>query len=214
MNIGVIGAGNMGSALGKQFAQLGHAVLFSFSHDEQKLKELASSAGSNAKWGSPKEAAQFGDIILLTVPWPALEDAISAAGSLAEKIIISTTSPNEPDFEGKATGLKTDADISAAERIAQLAPDAKVVETFNLTFAEIIKAGTDFDGQKPSLFYCGDDTGAKQTVADLVESCGYEAIDAGGLGVARSLELLSSAWVQMAAASKLFPNVALKVLKR
>lgn len=214
MNIGVIGAGNMGSALGKQFAQLGYAVLFSFSHDEQKLKELASSVGSNAKWGSPKEAAQFGDIILLTVPWPALEDAISAAGSLAGKIIISTTSPNEPDFEGKATGLKTDADISAAERIAQLAPDAKVVETFNLTFAEIIKAGTDFDGQKPSLFYCGDDTGAKQTVAELVESCGYEAIDAGGLGVARSLELLSSAWVQMAAASKLFPNVALKVLKR
>lgn len=218
MNIGIIGAGNMGSALGKQFAQLGHSVLFSFSHDNQKLKELASSVGSNAKWGSPKEAAQFGDVILLTVPWPALEEAISAAGSpagsLARKIIISTTSPNEPDFEGKATGLKTDADISAAERISQLAPDARVVETFNLTFAEIIKAGTDFSGQKPSLFYCGDDTGAKQTVAELVESCGYEAIDAGGLTVARSLELLSSAWVQMAAASKLFPNVALKVLKR
>lgn len=92
MNIGIIGAGNMGSALGKQFAQLGHSVLFSFSHDNQKLKELASSVGSNAKWGSPKEAAQFGDVILLTVPWPALEEAISAAGSPAGSLARKSSS--------------------------------------------------------------------------------------------------------------------------
>lgn len=217
MNISIIGSGNMGSALGKRFVQLGHSVLFSFSHSNKKLEELSASVGGNAKYGSPSEAAQFGNVVLLTVPWSALEEAISAANSsnaLAGKIIITTTSPNQPDFEGNATGLKTASDISAAERIAQLLPDTKVVEAFNLTFAEIIEDETDFKGEKPSLFYCGDDAGAKKTAATLVESCGYEAIDAGGLKVARSLELLSSAWVQMAAASEMFPNVALKVLRK
>lgn len=212
MNIGIIGAGNMGSALGKIWAA-NHSVLFSFSRDHQKLHSLAQEAGANAKAGSPEEAAKFGEVILIAVPWIKLEEAIAAAVSLEGKIIITCVSPNQPDFQGETTGIRTAAEISAAERIAQLAPGARVVEAFNLTFAEVLKSDTKF-GSKPSLFYCGDDEEAKAVVAKLTEESGYEGIDAGALMVARSLEALATAWVQMAAVSSLFPDVALKVLKR
>jgi 8-hydroxy-5-deazaflavin:NADPH oxidoreductase len=70
--------------------------------------------------------------------------------------------------------------------------------------------GTDF----PSVFYCGDDVGAKQIAASLIEDCGYKAVDAGNLLVARSLETLATAWVQFAVTSQLFPNLGLKALQR
>ena len=70
--------------------------------------------------------------------------------------------------------------------------------------------GSDF----PSVFYCGDDLEAKQVVAGLIEEYGYEAIDAGTLIVARTLETLATAWVQFAVASQLFPNLGLKALRR
>lgn len=214
MNIGIIGAGNMGSALGKIWAAHGHSVLFSFSRDRQKLESIAQEAGANAKAGTPEEAAQFGEVILIAVPWTQLEKAIEAAGSLDGKIIITCVSPNQPDFNGETTGIKTAAPISAAERIAELAPGAKVVEAFNLTFAEILMSDTRFGSDRPSLFYCTDDEEAKKIVAKLITESGYEAINAGTLRVARSLEALATAWVQMAAVSHLFPNVALKVLRR
>ncbi|NJR51142.1 MAG: hypothetical protein HC780_17755 [Leptolyngbyaceae cyanobacterium CSU_1_3] len=69
-------------------------------------------------------------------------------------------------------------------------------------------------GDRPSIFYCGDDSDAKKTVAQLIEDCEYEAIDTGLLIVARSLETLAAAWVQFAVASQLFPNLGLKALRR
>lgn len=205
----------MGQALGHRLAALGHSVLFSFSHNEQKLKDAAEAAQGEAKWGTPTEAANFADVVLLTVPWNALETALSSAGPLSGKVVLTTVSSNQPDFEGKATGLKTASDISAAERIAQLAPEAKVVEAFNITFSDIVASdSTLFEGERPTVTYCGDDADAKKTVAGLIEACGYEPMDVGDLKITRSQELLASAWVQMAAATKLFPNVALKILKR
>lgn len=214
MNIGIIGAGNMGRALGKIWAA-NHSVQFSFSRDFQKLRSLAQKAGTNAKAGTPEEAAQFGDVIFIAVPWLMLESAIEAAGSLDGKIVITCVSPNQPDFEGETTGIRTAADVSAAERIARLAPGAKVVEAFNLTFSSILESNSrQFGSERPSLFYCGDDEQAKEVVAGLIAESGYEGIDAGPLMVARALESLATAWVQMAAVSGMFPDVALKVLRR
>ena len=215
MNIGIIGSGSMGSALGKIWANKGHKVLFSYSRDQENLQAIAESAGGNAQTGTPSQAAQFGEVVLLAVPWTVLEDAIAAAGSLKGKIVITCVSPNQPDFQGETTGLKSAADISAAERIAQLASGARVVEAFNLTFAAILQSDSrQFGDEQPSLFYCGDDEEAKTVVAGLIEESGYKAIDGGSLHVARSLEALASTWVQMAAVSSMFPNVALKVLRR
>jgi 8-hydroxy-5-deazaflavin:NADPH oxidoreductase len=214
MKIGIIGAGNMGAGLGKLWAKAGHEVVFSYSRDENKLIELATAAGATAKAGTIQDAAAQ-DIILLAVWLPVLEEVIHAAGSLDGKIVITCVSGLQPDFTGQTIGLATDLKTSVAEVIQQLLPNAKVVEAFNTTFAEIIASdsrqfGIDF----PSVFYCGDDVGAKQIAAQLIEDCGYKAVDAGKLQVARSLETLATAWVQFAVASQLFPNLGLKALQR
>lgn len=214
MNIGIIGSGNMGGALGTLWAKNGHQVLFSYSRDKNKMRELAEAAGSNAQIGTPEEGTQFGDVVVLAVPPPALEDALRVAPALAGKVLITCVSGLRPDFQGQTVGLPTDLTISIAERIAQLAPEAKIVEAFNTTFAEIIASDSrQFGDDCPSIFYCGDDAEAKKIVAGLIEECGYEAINAGNLMVARSLETLATAWVQFAAVSHLFPNLGLKALR-
>jgi 8-hydroxy-5-deazaflavin:NADPH oxidoreductase len=214
MKIGVIGAGNMGAGLGKLWAKAGHEVVFSYSRDQNKLLDLATAAGATAKAGTIQEAAAQ-DIILLAVWLPALEEVIHTAGSLDGKIVITCMSGIQPDFTGQTIGLATELKTSVAEVIQQLLPNAKVVEAFNTTFAEIIASDSrQFGSDFPSVFYCGDDVEAKQTAAHLIEDCGYKAVDAGKLLVARSLETLASAWVQFAVVSQLFPNLGLKALQR
>lgn len=215
MNIAVVGAGNMGGALGTLWAGAGHQIVFSYSRDEEKLKQLAESAGKNARFAKPSEAVGQSEVVMIAVMPFVLADVLKAAGSLAGKTVITCVSGLRPDFEGKTMGLATDLEISIAETIQKEAPDAKVVEAFNLTFAEIVASDSrTMAGEKPTIFYCGDDVEAKKTVSQLVEDCGYEAVDAGALIVARSLETLASAWVQFAAASQLFPNVGIKALRR
>jgi 8-hydroxy-5-deazaflavin:NADPH oxidoreductase len=214
MNIGIMGAGNMGAALGRLWAKAGHQVIFSYSRDDDKLRALAASAGATAKAGTVREAAAQ-DVILIAVWLPSLESVIQAAGTLEGKTIITCVSGLQPDFTGQTIGLGTDLKISVAETIQQLAPNSKVVEAFNTTFAEILASDSRQFGQDcPSVFYCGDDVEAKQIVASLIEDCGYKAIHAGNLQVARTLETLATAWVQFAVASQLFPNLGLKALRR
>lgn len=215
MNIGIIGSGNMGSALGTIWAKQGHQVTFAYSRDPAKLAAIAAAAGTNAKVGTPEEAIQSSDVVLITLQPFVLEEVLSAIGSLENKIVITCMSGLKPDFSGQTIGIATDLKIAVAERLAQLAPGAKVVEAFNITFAEILaSASRQFGHEHPTVFYCGDDADAKITVAQLIKECGYDAIDAGGLMVARSLETLATAWVQFAVVSNLFPNLGLKALRR
>lgn len=141
---------------------------------------------------------------------------IRSVGSLDGKIVITCVSGLQPDFTGPTVGLATDLKTSVAETIQQLIPNAKVVEAFNTTFAEIIASESrQFGSDFPSVFYCGDNNvEAKQIVANLIKDCGYEPIDAGNLLVARSLETLATAWVQFAVSSHVFPNFGLKALRR
>jgi predicted dinucleotide-binding enzyme len=214
MKIGILGSGNMGAGLGLRWAKAGHRVIFSYSRDAAKLRDLATAAGQGAGFGSPAEAVAQSDVVMLAVGFSELQRAMAAGGSFDGKIIITCVSGLRPDFTGQTIGLATDLTLSVAEQVQQLAPRARVVEAFNLTFAEVIAAESrEVGGHRPSLFYCGDDGSAKATVAGLIEDCGYEALDAGGLGVARSLETLATAWVQFAVASGQFPAVGLKVLR-
>jgi 8-hydroxy-5-deazaflavin:NADPH oxidoreductase len=215
MKIAILGSGNMGGGLGKLWAKAGHQVIFSYSRDESKLKNLAISAGENAKTGTLEEAIQQSEVIMLAVWLPAIAEVMQAAGALDGKIVITCVSGLEPDFSGQRMGMPTELKISVAETVQQLAPKAKVIEAFNMTFAEIIGSDSrQFGADRPSIFYCGEDDDAKKVVSELVEDCGYEAIDVGKLIVARHLEMLATAWVQFAVASQLFPNLGLKALRR
>jgi predicted dinucleotide-binding enzyme len=215
MKIGIIGAGNMGAAIGRLWAKAGHEVIFSYSRDQDKLNQLAASAGATAKAGTPQEAVAESDVVLIAVWVPSLAEVIQSVGSLEGRIVITCVSGLTPDFTGQTIGLATDLKTSVAETIQQLASGGRVVEAFNTTFAEIIASESrQFGSNRPSIFYCGDDLAAKQTAAQLIEDCGYEAIDAGNLIVARTLETFATAWVQFAVASQLFPNLGLKALRR
>jgi 8-hydroxy-5-deazaflavin:NADPH oxidoreductase len=215
MNIGIIGSGNMGTALGAIWARAGHSVSFAFSRSPEKLAQIAEATGHGATATSVAEAVNSCDVLFISV-WPGeLSSVFSSPTAWAGKIIISCSSGLRPDFSGQTVGLPTDLTKSVAETIAALVPEAHVVEAFNLTFAETLKApDRDFKGQRPTVCYCGDTPSAKAIAHGLIEAAGYEAIDAGGISTARAMETLATAWVQFAAVSGLFPNLALKALRR
>ena len=215
MNIGILGAGNMGAALGTIWAAAGHRVIFSVSRDAAKLEKLAAEVGPQARAGSVAEAVQDSDVLLLAV-WPdLLDEVLGQAGDLTGKTLITCVSGLRPDMSGKTMGLPTNLTEPMAAQIARKAPGARVVEAFNTTFAEIVAAPSRrFGPDRPSIFYCGDDAEAKQTTATLIEAADFEAVDAGPLAVAAALETLATAWVQLAVVSHLFPNPGLKALRR
>lgn len=209
MKIGIIGAGNMGSGLGKFWAQNGHQLMFSYSRDQTKLEKIAQSIGNNATTGTPAEAAQFGDVVLLSVPYGAVGDAIQATGSLDGKILFSCVNALLPDMSGLAVGTTT----SAAEEIAKLVPGARVVEALPL-FAEVLNSPSQrFDDQIATIFYTGDDAEAKQIVADLLREIDVEVVDAGSLQNSRFVEPAMFLLVQLAYGQQL-GQVAFKLLKR
>jgi predicted dinucleotide-binding enzyme len=210
MNIGIIGAGSMGSALGKIWASQRHSVMFSYSRDRAKLEAIAAAAGSNAQVGTVADAVQFGQVLLLTVPWQSVPDAVAQMGALEGKVVISCVNPLKPDFSGLEIGTST----SAAEEIAQRLPTANVVEVL-FPFAEILHSDSrQFGADRPTQFYCGDDDDAKAIVAPLIAQVGLEPIDAGPLVNARYLEPLGMLLVQLAYSGGMGATIGLKLLRR
>ena len=98
MKIGIIGSGNVGGALGKIWARNGHEIMFS-SRNPEKLKPLAEAVGKNACFGLPSDAARFGDVVVLAVPWEQAESALLSAGSLNGKILIDCTNPPQTGLQ-------------------------------------------------------------------------------------------------------------------
>lgn len=210
MKIGIIGSGNVGSALGRIWAGKGHEVMFSSRHLE-KTRALAQSVGNNASSGLPAEAAKFGDIVVLAVPWSQAENALRSAGSLDGKVLIDCTNPLKPDYSGLAIGLTT----SAAEEDAKVARGARVVKAFNTTFASLMASESRLFGEmSPTGFYCGGDAKAKAVVSDLIRDTGLEPVDAGPLEMSRCLEPLAFLMMDLGFNQKMGTNIALRLLKR
>jgi hypothetical protein len=208
MKIGIIGAGNMGSALAKIWINQGHEVMLSYSRDRAKLETLTQSL--NAKAGTVAEAVQFAEVVLLVVPWGAVQDAIASAGSMVGKTVISCVNPIKSDFSGLEIGTPT----SAAEEVAKLIPDAHVVEVL-FPFAEILQSSSrQFGTDQPTQFYCGDNPDAKGSVIQLIREIGLSPVDAGMLTSARYLEPVGMLLVQLAYDNGMGTNIGLKFITR
>ncbi|HLH00606.1 MAG TPA: NADPH-dependent F420 reductase [Bryobacteraceae bacterium] len=209
MTIGIIGAGNVGGALGTGWAQKGHPVVFgSRDPGASDMKQLLAEAGKTARAATLAEAAQS-DVLLFALPWPAAQEALTGLGNLSGKILIDATNPLLPDLSGLALGTTT----SAGEQVASWATGAKVVKAFN-TVGNNIMADSSFKGEKPVLFYCGDDESAKKTVHQLAEEIGFDARDAGPLKQARLLEPFALLWISLAFQQGWGREFAFKVLRR
>ena len=210
MKVGVIGAGNVGGTLGKGWARKGHQVTFGVRDaSDPELASLLKEAGPNAKLATVPEAAAFGDVVVFATPWPATQDAIRAAGNLRGKIVFDCTNPLKSDMSGLAVGLTT----SAAEQVAGWASGAKVVKIFNTTGSNNM-ANPKYPGGPATMFYCGDDPSAKAAAAQLASDLDFEALDAGGLTVARLLEPYAMLWIHLAIRQGFGRDFAFKIMRR
>jgi 8-hydroxy-5-deazaflavin:NADPH oxidoreductase len=205
MRITIIGAGNVGKALGAGWRKSGYDVTYALRAANGKSADAVTTAGFRVV--SLNQAASA-DLILLPVPWPAVSDALQAAGSLAGKIVIDATNPLTPALE-LALGF-TD---SAGETVARLAPGARLVKAFNTTGAENMAMARAFPA-KPMMPLASDHAEAKTIVGKLAEELGFEAVDAGPLKAARLLEPLAMFWIKQAYAQKFGPNFAFSLVRR
>jgi 8-hydroxy-5-deazaflavin:NADPH oxidoreductase len=211
MKIGIIGAGSVGGTLGKAFAGKGHRVTYGVRHpDAPETQEAVRATGGGASAGSARDAAAFGEVVVLATPWgDATRQAIESAENLSGKIVIDCTNPVKPDLSGLAVGH----DTSAAEQVAGWAKGAKVCKAFN-TVGFNVMANPNFQGRKAVMFVCGDDAAAKKVVLQLASDIGFEAIDAGGLSIARVLEPVAMLWIHLALQQGLGRDFAFGLLRR
>jgi len=185
MKLAVIGSGNIGKSIGAWASGLGYDVIFSAKNAEH-AKEAALAAGKNAKFAETNEAVKQADLVLLAVPYSAVKEVMTNIGPLLKgKVLIDATNPLNADYSGLAVGFTT----SAAEEIAKLAPEAKVVKAFNTVFASVFASqNPKIKGNKISVFYASDDADAKKKVADLINGMGFDAVDSGPLKASRNIE--------------------------
>lgn len=192
MRIAIIGAGRVGSTLGRAFAGLGHAVSFGVRDTAApSVRALAEAIG--ASLAVPADAARGADLVVLAVPGGAAVEAARGLGDLTGVVLLDTTNPVGPDL----LAVPDPRGLSQAERVAEVVPGARLVKGFHTLAAEHMGQGR-LAGQRIALFLCGNDLGAKQMVADLAEALEFEPVDVGGLDRARLTEPLALVWITLA----------------
>ena len=206
MRIGILGSGLMGSKLGTIWARAGHEVVFSYSHSEETLKQLARDAKGNARAGTAREAAQQADAVLLAVHWSRVDDVLKRAGDLSGKVIITCSLPMNADD----SGLVIAHTASGAEALAQKVPKARVVSAFGTVPSEVLFGvfAARRKVRRPSLVYCGDDTKSKGIAAKLIRDVGFDPVDAGPLRIARYTEPFTLLIAQLAYEGDRGPELA------
>ncbi len=185
MKITVIGSGNMGSAFVQQLTKAGHQVSVT-GRDAAKAAQLAARYGARAV--PVAEAGSDSELLILATAYPDAVSALRAAAPRAGQVVVDITNPLTADYMGLTLGHTT----SAAEEIASAVPGVHIVKAFNTVFAQVLAEGADFGGGKRvPAFIAGDDDQAKEKVATMARSIGFDLIDAGRLKNARYLEPLA-----------------------
>ena len=186
MRVGILGSGLMGGKLGTIFARAGHELVFSYARSKEKLKKLARGAHGNARAGTPSEAAQEADALLLAVHWSRIEDVLNQTGDLSGKVIVTCSLP----MNDNNTELVVAHTSSGAEELARMIPKARVVSAFNTVPSEVLFGVFESrsSATKPGLVYCGDDSSSKGIAGELIRDVGFDPLDAGPLRIARYTE--------------------------
>lgn len=179
MKIGIIGSGSIGGNLGKHWTKVGHKVMFSSRHPEE-LKLMADEVG--AKVGTTQEAVDFGEVILLAIPFGKVPDLAEQVGSLENKIIIDAANPY-PSRDGDVAQKVIDDEFQTATGyVASQFPGAKTVKAFNSIYFKVLEEKAFRSGdERIAVQVCGDDEQAKETVKKLIEDIGFAPQDLGDL---------------------------------
>jgi len=178
MKIAIVGAGRVGTTLGQRWAAGGHDVVYGVRDPAGPRQAGLPSAAF------PAEAVRGADVVVLSLPWAAVEDVVGGL-ELSGVVVVDATNP-----------LGAAGEVSGAERIATWAPGARVVKAFNTTGWENM-ADPAYPEGRPAMLVAADDAGAKDAVLALAAELGFDAIDAGPLVAARELEALAALWIRL-----------------
>ncbi len=192
MKIGIIGKGNVGTALGSGLQREGHQIRYGHRDPKEPVYE----------------AAQFGEIIILAVPFSAVKDAVKSIGNAADgKVLIDVTNALDEKMD-LAVGITT----SGAEELQKYLPRARVVKAFNTVFAQNQNTGM-IGTQILTAFVAGDDGNAKEIVMSLAQDLGFEAVDVGSLKSARYLEPMAVMLINLGFRLHMGTNIGYKLVR-
>lgn len=175
MKIGVIGAGGIGGAFALHAARAGYEVIVSNSRGPESLKEFIRSAEGNIS-AVDTETATKADIVFLGIKWPLLEQIAGLKSSWEGTIIIDPTNPILPGFIIADLGGKTSSEV-----VSQVFKGARLVKAFNTMSAAELEASPATMGGRRVMFFSGDDSGAKEVIAKIIDNIGFFGIDLGNL---------------------------------
>jgi 8-hydroxy-5-deazaflavin:NADPH oxidoreductase len=186
MKIGIVGAGRIGGNAASLWAKARHEVMLSYSREPENLEQRASVIGAMASVGSVREAVEFGEVVMFSVPWRRIDEVLEEIGpeALEDKVVIDTTNQFGADGVEELPDGKTAAQVNA-ERM----PGARYVKAFNTLTAGFqgTAAGRSGD-ERVAMFLCGDDDEAKETVKKLIRDVGFAPVDVGGTADAAVME--------------------------
>jgi predicted dinucleotide-binding enzyme len=184
VKIGIIGSGRIGGTLGGLWAKAGHQVMFS-SLDLEHDKALAASVGPNARAGTSREAAAFGDVLLIAVPYRALPQVGKDLGELLKgKVVIDAANPIVARDGDIATWAR---DKGAGLASAELLPGARIVRAFNAIGAARLPTFSQSQGERTGMPMAGDDKNAIAIASRLVRDVGLEPVLIGPLAMGKHL---------------------------
>lgn len=179
MKIGIIGAGNIGANAARLFAKAGHQIAISNSRGPETLTELEDEIGPNVQAVTVDEAATFGEVVLLAIPWSRREEGLPEPELLEGKIVIDSLNPYTSDFEPEDLG-----DDTSSEDVARRLPGSRIVKALNTMYYEtLLSEGRPSAPveERYALFIAGDYAEAKSVVTGLIEDIGFAAVDTGSL---------------------------------
>jgi predicted dinucleotide-binding enzyme len=182
MNIGIVGSGDIGRTLGRLWAKAGHKIYFSFSHERHKLEELARECGHGSKAVTPYDAVRCSEVVLFSVPWTQIDEAVKQIGRFEGQVVIDTTNPYIDD---RMNVQQFDENDSSSESVARRLENAKVIKAFNTLKDETLWSRS---GQGLVVFMAGDFPLVKKKVAELVQDAGFVPFDVGPLREGKNQE--------------------------
>ena len=211
MKIAFIGYGQVGSPLADHLQRLGHDVALAANDANSGTVKKALARNPQLGVATPKVAVREAEVVFLATPFQANEAALTAvAEELEGKVLVDCTNPIGPDLTHGLSNVQ-----SGSEMVQKLAPGARVVKAFTIYgFENFENNAYPRYNVKPVMMFCGQDPGAKKTVAGLIEQLGWEPLDVGGLEQALHLEHMTLLWVRMVRVHGASPHLVWAALRR
>ena len=206
LKIGIIGAGKMGGTLAELWTKAGHEVLVSSRHPAE-LEALVRSLGPRARAGTPREAAAFGDVVLVSVPYGALPQVGRDLGKeLAGKVVLDTGNPYpERDGEMAVEARRKGTGVASAE----LLPGVRLVRAFNAINHRNLRSEAHRPGAPVGIPIAGDDARALEVAKRLVKDAGFEPVVVGPLAKARTFDVGTPVYTELLTARELRERLGL-----